>query len=158
MVVRSLQFAAIVLSALALVPSGAHLAALPNKIDLAQTDYFIVQNVYSGWAMFGAVWFAALAANVALAIGVRAEPAPFRLATGAALCFVAMFAIFFMWTLPANQATANWTALPEHWRTLRRDWEFSHAVNAVIAFCALCLCVLSTTMWRRPAGKGTQAT
>jgi hypothetical protein len=35
---------ALVLTALALVPAGAHLFALPNKIGLAQEQYFIVQN------------------------------------------------------------------------------------------------------------------
>src|SRR5690606_35363475 len=42
MAVRWLQFFTIVVCALALIPSGAHLAALPNKIDLPQGDYFIV--------------------------------------------------------------------------------------------------------------------
>jgi hypothetical protein len=31
-----------------LVPSGAHLFALPNKIGLAQDQYFVVQNIYRG--------------------------------------------------------------------------------------------------------------
>jgi hypothetical protein len=34
---------AIILTAIALVPSGAHLFALPNKIGLAQDDYFVAQ-------------------------------------------------------------------------------------------------------------------
>ena len=34
---RLIQFLAIMLTALALVPSGTHLAALPNKIAMAQT-------------------------------------------------------------------------------------------------------------------------
>jgi hypothetical protein len=37
MALRLIQFLAIMLTALALVPSGAHLAALPNKIAMAQT-------------------------------------------------------------------------------------------------------------------------
>jgi hypothetical protein len=36
MTVRAIQFLAIIISALALVPSGAHLAALPNKIGMPQ--------------------------------------------------------------------------------------------------------------------------
>ena len=71
------QFLALVLSALALVPAGAHLFALPNKIGLAQTDYFIVQNIYRGWALFGIVLFGALAATLVLAILVRRQRAPF---------------------------------------------------------------------------------
>jgi len=37
MALRLIQFLAIMLTALALVPSGAHLPALPNKIAMAQT-------------------------------------------------------------------------------------------------------------------------
>ena len=63
---RSVQFLAVILTALALVPAGAHLFELPNKIGLEQESYFIVQNIYRGWALFGIVLFGALAANLAL--------------------------------------------------------------------------------------------
>src|SRR5215207_3847409 len=46
---KGLHFAVVVLMALALVPVGAHLLALPNKIDLPQRDYFTVQAIYLGW-------------------------------------------------------------------------------------------------------------
>jgi len=41
MALRVIQFLAIILTALALVPSGAHLAALPNKIGMTQAAYFV---------------------------------------------------------------------------------------------------------------------
>jgi hypothetical protein len=50
------------LTSLALVPGGAHLAALPNKMAMARTDYFIVQQIYAGWSLFGIVLFGALGA------------------------------------------------------------------------------------------------
>ena len=59
MALRLIQFLAIVLTALALVPSGAHFAALPNKMAMEQTDYFLAQQVYNGWALFGIVLFGA---------------------------------------------------------------------------------------------------
>ena len=152
MTVRIVQFLAIVISALALIPSGAHLAALPNKISLPQAEYFTVQGIYYGWAILGLLWPAAIAANVLLAIVVRSQPRPFWLAALAALCFVLMLVIFLLWTLPANQATANWTTVPENWETLRRQWEYSHAVNTAIVFLALCLTVLSVLSWRPLAG------
>ena len=49
---RLVQFLAIVLTALALVPSGAHLAALPNKMAMAQAAYFVAQQIYAGWARY----------------------------------------------------------------------------------------------------------
>src|SRR5436190_13214874 len=68
MALRLIQFLAIILTALALVPSGAHLAALPNKMAMAQETYFIAQQIYAGWALFGIVLFGALAANLAHAL------------------------------------------------------------------------------------------
>jgi hypothetical protein len=55
MALRLIQFLAIILTALALVPSGAHLAAMPTKMAMAQAAYFAAQQVYAGWALFGIV-------------------------------------------------------------------------------------------------------
>lgn len=58
------------------------------------------------------------------------------LATFAAALIGLDLAIFFVWTQPANAATANWTTRPEDWLDLRRQWEYSHAINAGIMFVA----------------------
>ncbi|WP_440409131.1 DUF1772 domain-containing protein [Neorhizobium petrolearium] len=151
MTIRSVQFLAIIISALALIPSGAHLAALPNKIALARAEYFSIQGIYDGWAFLGTLWPAAMIANAVLAFMIRSQQRPFWFAVLAALCFVAMLAIFLLWTLPANQATENWTTAPENWQVLRLQWEYSHAVNALIVFVALCLSSLSVVSWRPDA-------
>jgi len=143
MSLRVTQFLATVLIALALVPAAAHLAALPNKIDLPQDEYFIVQGIYRGWALFGIVLFGALAASLALAILLRGSGHAFWLALGAFLLIAATLAIFFMWTYPANQATQNWTNAPANWMALRTQWEFAHAAGAVLTFAALCLVTAS---------------
>ena len=143
------QFLAIVLTALALVPAGAHLSELPNKIGLAQDDYFVVQGIYRGWALFGIVLFGALAANLATAVGVRRQRTPFWLALAAFLLVAATLAIFFTWTYPANQATSNWTVVPPNWQELRRQWEYAHAINAVLTFLALCAVTWSVLLTRR---------
>jgi len=147
MALKAVQLLALVLTALALVPAGAHLFTLLNKIDLAQEQYFIVQNIYRGWALFGIVWIGASLANFALAVMLRGCGRPFILALIAGLCVMVMFAIFFIWTYPANQATDNWTTIPANWEQLRRQWEYSHAANALVtfvAFCAVALSVLTT--------------
>ena len=145
---RSVQFLAVILTALALVPAGAHLFELPNKIGLEQESYFIVQNIYRGWALFGIVLFGALTANLALAAAVRRQPAPFWLALAAFVMIAATLTIFFTWTYPANQATSNWTVVPDNWRELRTRWEYAHAVSAVLTFLALCAVTLSLLQTR----------
>jgi hypothetical protein len=101
MTLRSVHFVAIVLAALALVPAGAHLFALPNKIGMGQGQYFTAQSVYSGWALLGFVLIGALIANGALAMLVRDETAPFRFALAATICFTLSLIVFLVWVFPA---------------------------------------------------------
>ena len=143
MALRMVQFLALLLTALALVPAGAHLFELPHKISLPRDAYLTVQSIYAGWAWFGIIDLAALILNVVLAIKLRGQRLAFSFAVAAALCFVVFFAIFFTWTFPTNQATANWTTLPDDWSRLRQEWEFSHAVNAVVMLIALCSVTLT---------------
>ena len=132
---RLLRFLAVLLTALAFVPAGAHLFELPNKIGLPRDAYFVAQGIYRGWALFGLVLFGALAANLALAAALRPRRAGLLVALG--------LVVFFVWTYPANLATENWTRMPADWEGLRRQWEYSHAANAGLAFLALCFAVLS---------------
>lgn len=135
---RTVQFLSILFTALALVPAGAHFFALPNKIGMSEAAYFVAQRIYDGWALFGIVLFAALLINLVHAVMVRGEYPTFRFALAGFLLIAATLAIFFAWTFPANQATANWTEAPRDWQALRSQWEYSHAVNAVLTFLALC--------------------
>ncbi len=140
---RALYVTAVLLTALALVPGGAHLLELPNKIGLPRDAYFTVQKIYAGWALLGVVLFAAVAANLALAAALRRVRASAWPALAAALLIAATLVIFFIWVYPANQATANWTTMPDAWETLRRQWEYGHAVNAVLTFLALAAATLA---------------
>jgi hypothetical protein len=65
---RLLQFVAVILTALALMPSGAHLLELPHKIALTEQQYFVMQSIYRGWSLFGAVIIAAITTNLLLAL------------------------------------------------------------------------------------------
>ena len=69
MSLRVVQFLAVLLTALAFVPAGAHLFELPNKVDLSRDAYPTVQGIYAGWAWFGIIDLAALVTNVVLASG-----------------------------------------------------------------------------------------
>ena len=108
--------------------------------------YFVVQNIYRGWALFGIALFGALATNLALAIVVRRQRAPFWLAL--ASCLWPPLSVFFIWTYPANQATSNWTVVPADWQQLRTTWEYAHATNAVLTFLALCAVTWSVLVTR----------
>jgi hypothetical protein len=145
---KILQFLALVLTALALVPAGAHLLELPNKIDLSERDYFVVQSIYSGWAMLGIVLIGAMLANLVHAILLRGQGLAFVCASLAFLCVAVTLVIFFAFTFPANQLTGNWTQVPADWQGLRSEWEISHAVNAVITFIGFCALTTSVLLTR----------
>ncbi len=134
------RFLSIFLVGLALAPALAHLLELPNKIALPAEDYRTVQQIYRGWALLGIVVFSAVLSTLATWIVLRKARLPHAGTLLALVCLLAAQAVFWIWTYPANQQTENWTVLPDAWRALRAQWEYSHAAGAVlnlIAFVAL---------------------
>jgi hypothetical protein len=149
---KLLQFCAIVLTSMALVPSGTHFFELPNKIGLGQDAYFTVQGIYRGWALFGIALLGALLVDGALALLLALRRQAYGLPLLAFLLVGATLAIFFVWIFPVNQATMNWTAVPADWEALRTQWEYGHAVNAVLTFSALCCLTWSVIARDEPGG------
>jgi ABC-type nickel/cobalt efflux system permease component RcnA len=145
------RFLALVFTALALVPGGAHLFAMPNKIGMSQEQYFIAQRAYDGWWMMSFILIPAMACNAVLAVMLRADQPAFRFALAGSVCFATTLAIFFMFTQPANLATQNWTVAPSNWDLLRTRWEYSHALNAVLTLVSFCLVALAVLTARRDA-------
>jgi hypothetical protein len=143
----TVEFLAILFTALALIPAGAHLIELLNKIDLPAESYLVVQQIYRGWALAGFVVFGALLATLALAF-VRRGRRGFLPAVLAFLCIVGTQVIFWSTTYPANVATANWTMLPENWDLLRARWEYSHAASSVLNLAALCAATIAVLRGR----------
>ena len=132
-----LRLAAVLLTATGLVPAGAHLMAMPNKLGLAAEAYLVVQAIYRGWWIGGLFWAAALLANAGLGAVQRRHGEDWRPAAASAVLVALAFAVFLIFTQPANAATANWTHLPPDWQALRLRWEWSHAANAGVLFLAL---------------------
>lgn len=150
---NALRLLSVVLVALSMAAGFAHLYALPNKMDLPADDYFVAQQIYAGWALIGIAILGAIASTLALAVLVRRSGAEFRLVVTALACIVVSLAIFFAFTFPANQATENWTTRPADWEILRRQWEYSHAVGAVLYLTALIALTLSLIVRGNRAGR-----
>ena len=140
---KTIYFIALFFVAVALGPALAHLLELPNKINLSREEYLTVQQIYRGWALLGIVVFGALLSTLALTITLRHQRNAFIFALIAFLCIVGTQIVFWTYTYPANQATNNWTMLPENWSDLRRQWEYSHATSAGLNLIALVAMILS---------------
>ena len=138
------RFFSLLFVALNLAPGLAHLLELPNKIDLSRDEYRIVQQIYRGWALLGAVVAGALLSTLLLTLKVRKHPKTFALTLTALLCLIGSQLIFWIFTFPTNQVTNNWTVLPPDWESLRDRWEYSHAAGAVLNFGALVSLIVST--------------
>jgi hypothetical protein len=137
------RFSSLFFTALALAPALAHLLELPHKIHLSREEYLTVQQIYRGWSLLGIVVAGALLSTFILTILVHKQRTAFILTLVALLCLVATQVVFWTYTYPANQATNNWTVLPENWLELRRQWEYSHATGAGLNLLALITLILS---------------
>ena len=140
---NTVRFLSLLFAALALAPALAHLLELPNKINLPHDEYLTVQQIYSGWALLGFVVAGALFSTLALTVMSRGQSVAFVWSLTAFLCIAGTQVVFWTFTYPANQVTNNWTALPEDWMTIRKQWEYSHATSAGLNLLALTALILS---------------
>jgi hypothetical protein len=108
-----------------------------------------VQKIYAGWSFFGIPIITALLLTLIHTFMVRNDRRAFIMSLSAALCLIATQVIFWMFTYPINAATDNWTILPEAFEVARRQWEYSHAVNAVLTFVAFVSIILSVLSQKR---------
>jgi hypothetical protein len=150
MLVKIFYFLALFFAALALGPALAHLFELPNKIDLSRADYLTVQQIYRGWALLGFVTFPAVISTLVLTLLLRKDGRPFVFSLIGLLCLAGTQVVFWMYTFPANQATNNWTMLPDGWEQLRRQWEYSHATSAVLNVLAVAALIVSLLAKKEP--------
>ena len=148
-----LRIASIAAVALYLVPTGAHLFELPGKMALPPAEYMIVQRIYSGWALFGGVIFAALLLTLVHAVWHRRDRATLGLSLMAFGCLLATQVVFWWFTYPMNVASSNWTRMPDQFERVRWQWEYSHAAGAVLTFLAL-LVIAAAVARSRPGGRG----
>ncbi|MGH6948116.1 MAG: hypothetical protein ACREDZ_12375 [Kiloniellales bacterium] len=136
-------FLALLFAVLTFAPAAAHLLELMNKMTLGQADYFVVQQIYRGWALLGIVVIGGLVSSLALTVVLRKRQGPFLWALGAFLCALASHLVFWIWTYPANRATENWTRVPANWEELRLQWEYGHAGGAVLGLFAVVALICS---------------
>ena len=149
MLLKFLGLIAVVSVAMCLVPAGAHFFELANKMSMSQPEYMTVQKIYAGWSFFGIAVIAALLITLIHTFMVRSDRTAFFLSLASFLCLAATQGIFWMFTYPMNVASSNWTVTPADFEVARRQWEYSHAVNAVLTFVALVTITASVVTGKR---------
>lgn len=146
---NTIRFTAIFFQVITLSALTAHLLEMPAKLKLTMDGYQLVQSIYRGWAWLGIFEIGAILFSVTWLIIDRKKNLSKKLLVAACLLFAISLMIFFMYTLPANNATQNWTIMPEDWEALRQDWEYSHAARAVLNLTGLSMQVFILLHKRR---------
>ena len=126
------RFLTIIFAVITLGALLAHLFELPGKMILSKEDYRMVQGIYSGWAWLGIFEIGTIILVLIWTISERKNKTTFPYLLTALIILVVSLVIFFLFTFPANRATMNWTQLPPDWEMLRRKWEYSHGIRAVL--------------------------
>src|SRR5215467_13066525 len=152
MIFESVRLLAVISVAICLIPAGAHFFELANKMSLSTAEYMTTQKIYAGWSFFGVAIIAAIIFTLTHTLMVRAEHTAFLLSLTALVCLGATQVIFWTFTYPMNMATNNWTVTPQDFEAVRRQWEYSHAVNAALTFVALVTITLSAFTYKRNSG------
>ncbi|HEX6958002.1 MAG TPA: hypothetical protein VF194_08455 [Ferrovibrio sp.] len=155
MSLKTLRYAALILSALSLGMGFCHLMELPARINWS-ADLWVGSTVEGGlYQMFGSLGAVIVVLNVivlvTLAIRLYRHRIVVRwLAIFAALMYLLALVFWFILVAPANVQLATWLGghVPPDWASWRLRWELGHAFNTVLqmlGFAALAWSVLEET-------------
>lgn len=138
----------LMLVALSMSVAMAHLLELPAKMTFDGALWLtLLQQLYPpGFGTAGSTAEAgAVISAVVLAFLLRHRRPAFGWTLAAALCVLAAHAAFWIWVAPVNAALLPLTpqTLPADWERLRSQWEYTHALRAVLQGLALAALVVS---------------
>lgn len=142
----------IVLGALALTMTSAHVLEMPQKMQYDAQLYSAVNTtMYRYFAIVGGVYsMGSIATAVVLTFLLRRHRRAFRWALAGALLWVLWFASWLTLVAPANAQVAaalqsSPATVPELWTRLRPRWEYGHAIGfglQLLGFCAVVIAAL----------------
>ena len=155
MLLRTWRFVTLLLTALALTLTSAHVLELPQKMSYGAELYSAVNTtLYRHFATVGAVYtVGSIVAALVLVYLVRRRRAALAWTVAGTICLLLAFGSWLGLVAPVNReiAEALRTApdsVPTLWLRLRSRWEYGHAVGFVLelaGFCALLASVLIET-------------
>lgn len=147
--IQTWRFITIMLTSLSLSLSMAHLLELPQRMKFSQQLWVAVtvfENVYRLFGSVGAVFeIGAILAAIVLAFLVHKRRSVFYWTLAGAVLLVLAFVSWILFVAPMNAEFARWLTnpVPADWTRYRNQWEYAHAINAIIKIFGLSLLVLS---------------
>jgi hypothetical protein len=165
---QAFQILTVLLVAVALASTLAHVMELPGKLRLSKESYLAVQSIYyPGFTIAGGIGeFGGIIATFVLTMFTPAGTTQFWLTLGALLALLAMHAVYWALTHPVNNFwlkdvqlqgfSAGFFSfgLPKHgsdaqaldWTALRDRWEYSHVLRAGLALLGFILLVTAVAI------------
>jgi hypothetical protein len=166
MLLRAWRFVTLLLTALALTMTSAHVLELAPKMRYDAELYTAVNaTLYRYFATVGAVYtLGSVAAAGVLAYLVRGRRSAFGWTLAGGICLLLAFGSWIVLVAPVNRdiAAALSSApgsVPEMWMRLRPRWEYGHVTGFAIQLAGFCLLLASVLVEtpgpeaRRPAGR-----
>lgn len=145
----------LVIAALSLGPSFAHLLEAPPRLSVWPPELWREATVFNGqYQLFGLLGGpldgGAILVAAVLAYAMRRDRPGFWFALVGTLLFLASLAVWLSAVAPVNAVLATWQPgpIPDDFFTLRNRWELGHIVIAtlkLVGFTALVLSVLTSS-------------
>ena len=161
---HGLQIVTVLIVAVVLAMSLAHVLEYPGKLRLDRDAYFAVQTIYyPGFSFAGICEPLSIAIVLALLVATPFQTTNFWLVLVALLALITMHVLFWLVTQPVNKywlvrdkisaagarffavEQASGRAMPE-WTKLRDRWERSHLVRAALCVTAFVMLVVDLTV------------
>lgn len=145
--IKTWQFFTIIFVALSMGMAFSHLLEMPAKMTYNGALWLkLLQTLYWGYGTIGAVIeVLAVITSIVLVFLVRHRPVVFRWTLLGAFCMVLAHVCWWIWVHPVNTTLIPLTpnTLPVNWKNLRDQWEYTHALRAVLQIIALVAIVIS---------------
>lgn len=147
--IRVWRFMTLMLATFSLSLSMTHLLEMPQRMQFDQQLWVrvtVFENVYKLFGSVGAVFeIAAILTAMVLAFLLHRRGSTFYWTLGGAIFLVLAFVSWIIFVAPMNAEFAKWLTnpVPTDWTRYRDQWEYAHAVNALIKIIGLSLLVVS---------------
>lgn len=147
----------LVLTALSLGPSFAHVLEAPPRLTVWSPELWREATVFNGQYQFfayvgGPLDVAAILSSAVLTYLLRHDRTSYRLALAGALLYALSLAVWFAWVAPANGTLATWTPgpIPDNFAAIRDRWETGHMVVGSLKLVGFILIAVAVVL-SRPA-------
>ncbi len=148
MMTKFLRFITLMFVALSMAMAFSHLLQMQPRMSF---DAELWRNTQTMYLYFGppvgaVIEVGAVVSSLLLTLVVLRRRPAFQWTLLCAVCMIAALVAWWFFVNPVNQAMVNWTAttMPADWQWLRAQWEYTHAVRAVLQIIGFSALLIST--------------